>query len=346
MSIHLTAYRNKTVLVTGAAGAIGSNLCKRLAHAGALVLAVDDLSSSEGWNIPQDPKVVFQIGDILDESLMLRVFEQRPAIVFHLAACFANQNSIDYPERDLLVNGMGTLRLLALSLRFRVSRFVYTSTSSIYKAIESAVIDKSSPIYFGSPYQMSKMLGEEYCTFFSQYYGLSVVKTRLFNSYGPGDLPGKYRGVIPNFIYLAMKGRSLPITGSGNETRDFTYVEDIVDGLMRLALSDAVMEMVVNLSSGIETRIGDLAESINHQTGNQAGVHFRPQRKWDDHTRRCGSFKLAKEIVGYEPRTFLRDGLERSVDWFRSNWERIESGTRLQERLHVCTADESIKHHQ
>ena len=133
MENYLEHYQGKTVLVTGGAGAIGSNLSRRLAELGAQVIILDDLSSAERWNIPSLPGILFAEGDILDEVKLKRVFFERPQMVFHLAAFFANQNSVDHPERDLTVNGMGTLRLLEYSVMTGVEHFVYASSGcSIY----------------------------------------------------------------------------------------------------------------------------------------------------------------------------------------------------------------------
>ena len=121
-------YRVKTVLVTGGAGAIGSNLTRRLAELEARVIVVDDLSSGQIWNVPSVANVLFVKGSILDEVILKRVFFERPQVVFHLAAFFANQNSVDHPERDLMVNGMGTLRMLEYSVLTGVERFVYASS--------------------------------------------------------------------------------------------------------------------------------------------------------------------------------------------------------------------------
>jgi len=318
-------YQGRIVLVTGAAGAIGSNLCKRLVHLGAHVLAVDDLSSSEIWNLPKAKSIRFVKTDILDETRMLPLFEQCPQIVFHLAGFFANENSIEHPERDLTVNGMGTLRMLVLARRFGVGVLVYASSSSIYGNTADRLDENMSSIRLTSPYQISKRLGEQYCSFFSEFYGLRVVKARLFNSYGPGDAPGKYRSVIPNLIYLAMKRQPLPITGTGDETRDFTYVEDIVEGFVSSAVCESAIGKELNLCSGVETRIGELAERINVLTGNPAGICFQPPRKWDEQRRRRGSYDLAKELLGYEPITHLDTGLPQTIQWFQENWSFIES---------------------
>ena len=243
MTDFLEAYAGKTVLVTGGAGAIGSNLCRRLAKLKAQVLILDDLSSGERWNVPDMPGILFVEGDVLDEVKMKRMFFEKPQLVFHLAAFFANQNSVDHPERDLLVNGMGTLRLLEYSQLSGVERFVYASSGcSIYGSDAPLPLhEEFVSLHLSSPYQVTKMLGELYCNFFHNHFGLRVVKSRFFNSYGPGELPGQYRNVIPNFIYWALKGRPLPITGSGEETRDFTYVGDIVDGLLRAGVLESAI---------------------------------------------------------------------------------------------------------
>ncbi len=326
------SYAGKKVLVTGGAGAIGSNLVRALAELGCQVIVLDDLSSSVRWNLPSLPGILFVQGDVLDEVKLKRVWQERPQIVFHLAAFFANQNSVDHPERDLMVNGLGTLRLLEYSLLTGVERFVFASSGS-------AVYGRDCPLpleedfmsmHQNTPYQITKMLGELYCNFFHNYYSLKVVKPRLFNSYGPGELPGQYRNVIPNFIYWAMQGLPLPITGSGDETRDFTFVGDIVDGLLRAGAMEKAVGEEINLASGKETRIGDLARMINELTGNKAGIKTAQRRKWDTKSRRLASIRKAQELVDYRPNTQLEDGLRRTVRWFTENWDRIKLTARFE----------------
>jgi len=328
---YLSSYRDKTVLVTGGAGAIGSNLTRALAKLGARVLVLDDLSSGERWNIPSLPGVLFIEGDIRDEVKLKRCFFERPGIVFHLAAFFANQNSVDHPETDLSVNGLGTLRLLEYSVFTGVERFVYASSGcSIYGSHAPLPLrEEFMSMHLSTPYQITKMLGELYCNFFFNHYGLNVVKPRFFNSYGPGEVPGQYRNVIPNFIYWAMKGLPLPITGSGEETRDFTYVADIVDGLLRAGVMEAAIGQEFNLASGRETRISDLARMINEATGNTAGVIFVERRKWDTKSRLLASIERARDLIGYEPKTDFMQGLQNTIRWFRSNWSKIESSARF-----------------
>ncbi|MBW1918441.1 MAG: NAD-dependent epimerase/dehydratase family protein [Deltaproteobacteria bacterium] len=329
---YLTSYKGKTVLVTGGAGAIGSNLVRALGDLGAkLVLVLDDLSSAARWNVPSLPNVLFIEGSILDEVELKRVFFEGPEIVFHLAALFANQNSIDHPETDLLVNGLGTLKMLQYSQLSGVRRFIYASSGcSIYgSSAPLPLTEEFMSLHLSSPYQITKMLGELYCNFFHHHYELPVVKARFFNSYGPGEVPGQYRNVIPNFIYWALQGQTLPITGSGDETRDFTFVGDIVDGLLRAGYFEAAIGQEFNLASGKETRIIDLAQMINVQVGNGAGITFTERRKWDTKPRLLAAVDRAKQLIGYQPHTTFEAGLQQTIAWFQQNWDQIAAAARF-----------------
>ncbi|MBU0672430.1 MAG: NAD-dependent epimerase/dehydratase family protein [Candidatus Margulisbacteria bacterium] len=328
------AYKGATILVTGGAGAIGSNLTKALAELGAAkVIVLDNLSSAERWNVPSLPNILFVEGDILDEVKLKRVFFEEPQYIFHLAAFFANQNSVDHPEKDLQVNGMGTLRLLeyATFTKANIKRFVYASSGcSIYgSSAPMPLKEEFMSLHLSTPYQITKMLGELYCNFFHHHYGTPVVKTRFFNSYGPGEVPGQYRNVIPNFIYWALRKKALPITGTGEETRDFTYVTDIVSGLLKAGILENVIGDEFNLASEVETRIKDLAEMINKLTGNPAGINFQERRKWDTKSRLLASVDKARKLIDYEPTTGFEEGLKNTIKWFQDNWDNIEKSARF-----------------
>jgi len=331
MEKYLKNYEGKKVLVTGGAGCIGSNLTHALLKTGAeKIYVLDDLSSSKRWNIPKDPNVVFVHGSILDEKVLKEAFTEKPDYVFHLAALFANQNSIDHPETDLMVNGLGILRVLRYSQLNNVEKLVFSSSGcSVYGSQAPLPLKEDFvSLHLDTPYQITKLLGELYCNFFRNYYGLPVVIARLFNVYGPGEIPGKYRNVIPNFVYRALHHQALPITGTGEETRDFTFVDDTVDGLLRAgAVIEAVGE-AINIASETETKVIDLANMVNEFTGNN-GVKFVERRNWDKIIRRRASIEKARKILGYKPKTEMKKGIEKTVDWFLENKEKIEASARF-----------------
>jgi len=324
----LQNYEGKSVLVTGGAGCIGSNLIRALIKANAeRILVLDDLSSARKWNIPNASNVSFLKGSILDQATLKKAFSERPDYVFHLAALFANQNSIDHPETDLQVNGLGTLHVLKHSHLNRVEKFVFASSGcSVYGSQAPLPLKEDFvSLHLDTPYQITKLLGELYCNFFHNYYGLPLVIGRFFNVYGPGEIPGRYRNVIPNFTYWALHNQPLPITGTGEETRDFTFVEDIVEGVLRAGAVPEALGEAFNLASGKETTIIDLANIINQLTGNKAGVKFTEKRDWDKITKRRASIEKARKTLGYEPKIGIKEGLEKTLDWFLGNKKNIEA---------------------
>src|SRR2546428_11672377 len=236
-----------TVLVTGGAGAIGSRLVSRLLERGAQRIAViDNLSIGCKWLLPTDTRVEFTKGDVCDIFALLRDMES--ALVFHLAAFFANQNSVDHPRDDLHTNGKGTLTTLMWARDQRARVVVYASAGcSIAGHGVEAPIREDMPVslHLDTPYQVTKALGEFYCNYFNEQ--VSTVRARFFNSYGPGEVPGFYRNVIPNFIWRALHGQPLIITGTGEETRDFIFVDDLVDGLVRAAVTPEAHGEAFNL---------------------------------------------------------------------------------------------------
>ncbi|MGK3996657.1 NAD-dependent epimerase/dehydratase family protein [Sorangium sp. So ce1024] len=324
-------YRGKRVVVTGGAGAIGGALTAALARAGAEVIVVDDLSSSSRWAVPSASNVRFVEGSVVDDELLAEVFRERPSHVFHLAALFANQNSVDNPEKDLDVNGLGTLRVLQHARRSGAQRVVFSSSGCAAYGSDPPrpVQEDHCSLDVHTPYQATKLLGELYCNYFTGQEGLSTVRVRLFNSYGPGEVPGRYRNVIPNFIYWALRGEPLPITGTGDETRSFTYVGDIVDGLLRAGVTEAASGEAINLATAHETTIRDLAHAINEMTGNRAGVRLVGRRAWDTQRRRLACTDKARRVLGFSARTSLPEGLALTVAWFRAHWAQISADARF-----------------
>ena len=184
-------------------------------------------------------------------------------------------------------------------------------------------------MHLDTPYQITKLLGELYCNFFYNHYGLPVAIARYFNVYGPGEIPGAYRNVIPNFIYWALHQQKLPITGTGEETRDFTFVDDIIDGTLRLGVVPEAVGNAFNLASETETKIIDIANMVNEITGNHSGVEFVARRDWDKITRRRASIEKARKVLGYEPKMKMKAGIKRTYDWIVENRDRIEASARF-----------------
>jgi len=329
----LDYYEGRSILVTGGAGGIGSNLIialSMLVGKDGKIAVLDNLSAikeKDPWNIAPLPNIMFVYGDVRDDVDLKRVFKEDPSIVFHLAAFFANQNSIDYPETSADVDVLGQIRLLEYARLSKVERFVYASSGcAIYGSYPKLPIKEDFiSMHLTTPYQINKMTGEMYCNFYLHHYDLKTVNCRFFNSYGPGEAPGQYRNVIPNFIYWAMKGYSLPITGTGEETRDFTYVMDLVQGLIKAGYEERAVGANFNLASGKELQIKDLAQIVNEATGNPSPINFRERRKWDTKPRLLACIEKAEQLIGYRPFVEFQEGFKENIEWFRDNWVKIEA---------------------
>jgi nucleoside-diphosphate-sugar epimerase len=322
----LEHYSGRRVLVIGGAGAIGSNLVRSLVELEAEVIVLDDLTSGYRWNLPDHPRLMLIEGDLLDDTMLKRVFAERPSVAFHLAAFFANQNSVDHPERDLMVNGLGTLRILQYAALVGLERLVFTSSSSIYGDNAPFPVDESNvATTLSTPYQVTKLLGELYGNFYRKHHDVPFVAVRLFNSFGPGEVPGQYRNVIPNFMYWAMTGRPLPVTGTGDETRDFTFVQDVVWALLECGRNPNAIGEVFNIAGGLEYPIRDVARLIIETTGSASTIEYRPQRKWDGKKRFRADTTHARAVLGFEPRADFAAGIARTHSWFVENFDEIQA---------------------
>ena len=316
---------SQITLVTGGAGAIGSNLVRELLARDHCVIVVDNFSSGKKWNLPEHPNLVLVEGDICSDDVLNCAFGYAPSVVFHLAAFFANQNSIEHPFDDLRTNGIGILKVLEYSRKHGVTRFVYSSSSCIYGNAASSSFDETLRTRLETPYAITKLLGEHYVLFYHKYHRLPGVVLRYFNSYGPGEAPGKYRNVIPNFVYQALHGQPLIVFGTGEETRAFTYVSDIVAGTIRAAESKAAIGEILNIGSEQEVTINELARLINQVCENRASIRFGPVRNWDQTKRRRPNIRKAREILGFQPLVDIETGVDRTVKWMRDNMHRIEA---------------------
>ncbi len=326
-------YHGRKILVTGGAGAIGSNLIitlSRLVGDEGLIIILDNLSAIKGdepIDLPSLSNMMFVKGDVRNDIDLKRAFRESPSIVFHLAAFFANQNSVDYPETSADVDVLGMIKLLDLCQFTGVDRFIYASSGcAIYGSYGKMPLkEEFISMHLTTPYQINKMTGEMYSNFYFHHYGLNIVNCRFFNSFGPGEVPGQYRNVIPNFVFWSMQEKPLPLTGTGDETRDFTYVLDLVQGLVKAGFYEEAIGKAFNLASGKETKIKDLISMVNKATGNPKPIKKFPSRKWDTKKRLLASIDLAEKIIHYKPITNFEDGLNANMKWFKNNWKKIQS---------------------
>lgn len=310
----MTLYK-KRILVTGGNGAIGCNLVKKLLKLGANVIVLDDFSQSDKNNLSNQKNLKIIKGDIRNSNVLKKTFSHNYDLVFHLAARFANEMSVNNPIEDLHVNVEGTLKILLESAKNNVKRFVYTSSSSLYGQSNFVTKKENSFPKPSTPYAASKLSGEFYCNAIHELYFMDYTIVRLSNSYGPYDPPGMFRNVIPNFINAAMSNKDLIITGTGNETRDFTYVDDIVDGIILAGTKSQGKNEIFNLGTGKETKISFIAKQIIKNTKSKSKLSFHPRRSFDHISRRKVDISKAKKLLGYNPKTVISVGLEKTCNW-------------------------------
>lgn len=332
-------FDKETAIVVGGAGFVGSNLCKALLETELeKIFIVDNLLSADISNVPDDPRIEFVLGSITEDKI-LNALPEHAGYVFHLSTYHGNQSSIADPLADHEHNTFTSLRLFdRISGRGNLKRVVYASAGctvaeKTFDKAEATYEDAPVTLYYDSPYQVSKIIGELYGNYYFSRFGLPLVKARFQNVYGPGEIlgAGRWRGtpatvwrnVTPTFIYKALNGEALPVENGGIATRDFIFVEDLVAGLIACALNGQNGE-VYNLASGVETSILELANLVNELTGNDTPLDFKPARDWDRSGKRYGSPEKARKEIGFEAGVELRDGLARTVDWTRQNIATIE----------------------
>jgi UDP-glucose 4-epimerase len=333
-----SSFANSTILVVGGAGFVGSALVRRLLEQRPRrVMIVDNLLSADISSIPEQSAVEFVFASISDDKV-LEALPRDLDFVFHLACYHGNQSSIHDPLADHLNNTLTTLKLFDRLKGFSGLRKVVYSAAGCAAAAktfdDATATQEDAPVslYHDSPYAISKLVGEMYGNYYYMRYGLPFVKARFQNVYGPGEIlgAGRWRGtphtvwrnVTPTFVWKSLQHEALPVENGGVATRDFIFVEDIVDGLIACALRGRPGE-VYNLASGIETSIRDLARLINKLTGNPTPIALAPARDWDRSGRRFGAPEKARQQLDFSAATPLRDGLERTIAWTRANRDTI-----------------------
>jgi len=308
--------KDRRVLVTGGAGFIGSNLVEVLAERNK-VFVFDDLSTGRMSNLDElDAELI--VGSLLDLDLLQRSCKGMD-YVFHLAALPSVPRSIDDPISSNLANQNGTLHALMAARDCGVQRLVYASSSSVYGDTPTLPKQEDMPPNPQSPYAVSKLAGEYYCKVFTRVYKLPTVSLRFFNVFGPKQNPkSQYAAVIPKFISQASEGKKLTITGDGMQTRDFTFVLDVVQALLRSAVADKADGQALNIARGERITLNDLASDILGHYGRslQGGVEYIPQRPGDI-LHSLADITKARTLIGYEPRFTVKEGVARTVEYFR-----------------------------
>ncbi len=309
-------FENSSILVTGGNGAVGSHLVKNLLEQSAKVVVLDDFSQSSQKNLSSNKNLKIIRGNITNEKILKKTFSTKYDYVFHLAARFANELSVKDPMEDLKVNTQGALQVLLHSSKQNLKRFIYTSSSSLYGVQNTTLFKETLIPNPSTPYAASKLSTEHYCHAIHKLYGLNSTIVRLSNSYGPNDPPGKFRNVIPNFFDAALKGKNLIITGTGNETRDFTYIDDTVQGILLAASRKSSNNQTFNLGTGKEIKISKIANTILEITKSNSKVVFVPRRTFDPISRRKMDISKAKKLLGYSPKIKIEEGLKATSNWF------------------------------
>ncbi|MDI6895986.1 SDR family oxidoreductase [Methanocella conradii] len=307
----------KRVIITGGAGFIGSSITEELCNENE-VIVIDDLSTGRIENIQhliKSEKIKFIKDTITNIALLKRIFKDAD-YVFHQAAIPSVPRSILDPILSNEAGITGTLCVLVAAHDCGVKKVVYASSSSVYG--DTPTLPKrenmaSNPL---SPYALTKLAGEQYCRIFNEIYGLSTISLRYFNVYGPRQDPGsEYAAVIPGFITKTIKGEPITIYGDGEQTRDFTYIKDVVQANIRAAESSATG--YYNIAGGKRTSINELADTICRIVGRKVEIRYAPPRPGDiKHS--LADITKAKEAFGYEPKYDLGKGLEETVGFFKS----------------------------
>lgn len=289
-----------TYLVTGGAGFIGTNLVEQLVADGQTVIVVDDLSAGNASRLPSE--AVFHHIDIRNTEALAECAKGVDVIV-HLAALPRVQFSIEDPVTTHDVNVTGTLSVLEAARKAGVKRIVYAASSSAYGDQETLPLSTDLPPQPKSPYALHKYIGEEYMRLWYELYGIETVSLRFFNVYGPHlDPDGPYALVIGRFLKLALEGKTLTITGDGEQTRDFTHVRDVVSAISKSATLDTVGKGdVLNIGAGNQTSINQLADMIG------GTVEYVPARIEPRHTK--ADISLTKQKLNWEPTVVLTEGI-------------------------------------
>jgi nucleoside-diphosphate-sugar epimerase len=307
-------------LVTGGAGFIGSHIASALSSSGARVRIIDDLSTGYRDNLDEiEADIDFVHGSLVDEIPLRRALED-VELVFHEAALPSVPRSVENPRQTHIACVDATLSLLLASREKRVRRIIYAGSSSAYG--DQPTLPKSEDMLPDplSPYAVAKLVGEYYCQVFTRVYGLETISLRYFNVFGPRQDPSsQYSGVVSRFISKLLSNEKPVIYGDGQQSRDFTYVDNVVEANVKAAETEKGIGQVINVANGQSVTLNELLNELKTLTGNtdvQAEYH---EPRTGDVRHSLADISRAHEFLNFEPRVGLREGLNLTVDWWRQS---------------------------
>lgn len=312
----------KKMLVTGGTGFIGGALVQRLLTDGHEVVVVDNMFDVTSRIMKVGNLGCFEMRSMdIRDMAGLRIDDIDT--VFHCAAHYANERSLEEPLLAVDVNMVGTMAVLMFCLANGVKNLVYASSSGVYGGRDIVAYSESMQPKPATPYEVTKYGAELLCSGYGSIYGISVISPRFFNVYGVGDVPGKWRAAIPNFFKAALLGEKILVTGK-KASRDFTYIDDVVDAVLAGVeyVRDApdTIELCYNISTGKEVFISDVAKMVVELTGSDSEIEIVEPRHWDNALRRVGDSHKFRALfpAEYDKMSDLKEGLLRSLDWYKT----------------------------
>src|SRR5262245_34094767 len=308
------------VLVTGGAGFIGSHIAAALASSGARVRILDDLSTGHRENLEEiGGDVDFTQGSVADVDVLKKVLDG-VELVFHEAAIPSVPRSVENPLDSHIASVDGTFSLLLAARDCKVRRVIYAASSSAYG--DQPTLPKREDMLPDplSPYAVAKLVGEYYCQVFARVYGMETMSLRYFNVFGPRQDPGsQYSGVVSRFISVLLNNQQPVIYGDGEQSRDFTYIDNVIDANLRAASAKRGFGSVMNVAIGERITLNQLLEEVKAIVGKpEAKADYREPRVGDVR-HSLADISRAREILGYQPTVGLREGLQRTIDWWKTS---------------------------
>ena len=298
-------------LITGAAGFLGAPLANSLIADGHNVVGLDDLSTGDPGRLL--PEVNLIRGDVNDRPKLWSLLQDVDC-VYHLAARVIVPESILYPSEYTHVNVGGTVSLMEAMRDVGVRRVVFTSSGSIYGNQNIQPLKETCRPNPRSPYAVSKLSAEYYIRTIGDLWGIETVCLRVFNAYGPGQrLPPTYAPLIPYCLRQALQNGTIVVHGDGKQTRDYVYVEDAVNAMVRSATASGISHLIINVGSGVETSVSGLVKLVLEVTRKSPEVIYNAQHEGGP-SRMCADISLAKQKLGYQPKMSLKNGLKRTIE--------------------------------